>query len=579
VNLTIKVAHSALHISLSLWERVGVRETSMAHATYISRVGAGAMIVRRLCAPCAVALLLLAAPAPALQIRWDGAYYNPSPETGDVILPMPCGGAMAFRTVGVEAEGPLDDRTLELGSDEAPNAYAEHSHSAHLAGAFAWPDGSGRALLVGKYEVDALQSAAAAANAAGRPCPTPAAAGRLPRVQVGWYDAVTFAHRYSLWLAERAAQIPDCEAGASPCLPRVDGAPAFIRLPTEAEWEYAARGGAAVTPSEFRALRPPMPGGIDYYAWYLNNSDGALKPIGARRPSPLGLHDMLGNAEELVLERFRLNRLERLQGQAGASIVRGGSIHSSAEELRSSLRREVPEYDAQGAIGTDDTGYRVVAAVPVLTSARRIEEVAAAWQRLGSDRPAPELEPAPILPEQPLEDPLAELSALARAQSDPALRTRLERVRGLIAADAQRFLDQRKRTARETLRFGGLLCQKLHDDAHNLRIARERLDLCVKSFGKSEARCERLARALAEDGQVQRENLRLYADAVVRTAENFGGNREMLDAQGRGLEEELGRRNSRALAVYPRTFLGQVVRYTNGPRVEDQLWLDQCAGL
>jgi hypothetical protein len=43
----MKIAHSALHISLSLRERVGVRETIMAHATYIFRGGAGAMIVRR----------------------------------------------------------------------------------------------------------------------------------------------------------------------------------------------------------------------------------------------------------------------------------------------------------------------------------------------------------------------------------------------------------------------------------------------------------------------------------------------------------------------------------------------------
>jgi hypothetical protein len=42
----MKVARSALHISLSLRERVGVRETIMAHATYIFRGGAGAMIVR-----------------------------------------------------------------------------------------------------------------------------------------------------------------------------------------------------------------------------------------------------------------------------------------------------------------------------------------------------------------------------------------------------------------------------------------------------------------------------------------------------------------------------------------------------
>ena len=44
----MKVARSALHISPSLREGVGVRETIMAHATYIFRGGAGAMIVRRL---------------------------------------------------------------------------------------------------------------------------------------------------------------------------------------------------------------------------------------------------------------------------------------------------------------------------------------------------------------------------------------------------------------------------------------------------------------------------------------------------------------------------------------------------
>jgi hypothetical protein len=43
----LKVARSALHISLFLWERVGVRETIMAHATYVFWADAGAMIVRK----------------------------------------------------------------------------------------------------------------------------------------------------------------------------------------------------------------------------------------------------------------------------------------------------------------------------------------------------------------------------------------------------------------------------------------------------------------------------------------------------------------------------------------------------
>jgi hypothetical protein len=47
----MKVARSALHLSLSLRERVGVRETIMTHATYIFRGGAGAMIVRQMAGP------------------------------------------------------------------------------------------------------------------------------------------------------------------------------------------------------------------------------------------------------------------------------------------------------------------------------------------------------------------------------------------------------------------------------------------------------------------------------------------------------------------------------------------------
>jgi hypothetical protein len=65
LELAMKVARSALHISLSLRERVGVRETIMAHATYIFRGGAGAMIVRPFAITTAVLSIFVSAPVNA----------------------------------------------------------------------------------------------------------------------------------------------------------------------------------------------------------------------------------------------------------------------------------------------------------------------------------------------------------------------------------------------------------------------------------------------------------------------------------------------------------------------------------
>lgn len=77
-----------------------------------------------------LAALLAAAAAPALAAEpakpatpvkpdWAEALYNPQPDKEDLVLPMPCGGAMTFRKVAVPAEGVLDDRRVELGGGEA----------------------------------------------------------------------------------------------------------------------------------------------------------------------------------------------------------------------------------------------------------------------------------------------------------------------------------------------------------------------------------------------------------------------------------------------------------------------------
>jgi len=77
-----------------------------------------------------------------------------------------------------------------------------------------------------------------------------------------------------------------------------------LRLPTEAEWEYASRGSTSGTSAADRWWYGDDPTELGDHAWIESNSGGRTRPVGTKRPNPFGLHDMIGNVSERVSDTY-----------------------------------------------------------------------------------------------------------------------------------------------------------------------------------------------------------------------------------------------------------------------------------
>ena len=115
------------------------------------------------------------------------------------------------------------------------------------------------------------------------------------------------------------------------------------RLPTEAEWEFAARGKMK-TAYSFGNTRSLLKG----HAWYRGNSEFQTHPVGLKSPNPYGLYDIHGNVWEWVQDGY-VRELPGGIDPLGKSsspyrVVRGGCWGNFARYLRSAARYSIPKY-------------------------------------------------------------------------------------------------------------------------------------------------------------------------------------------------------------------------------------------
>ncbi|MCP4109133.1 MAG: SUMF1/EgtB/PvdO family nonheme iron enzyme [Desulfobacteraceae bacterium] len=287
-----------------------------------------------------------------------------------VSIQLPGKSEMNFRAVylRIDGEALFASRRIKLGSrEQQTDSYKEHLTDTLISGSFVGSREGKRDWLyyLGETEVqkrhwNAVMRWADKENGVKQRSENDS---RLPQTAVTLAEIYVFIEALNTWILTHEQDR----------LPKYRRALAFCRLPTEAEWEFAARGGIEVPRNVFDRRYPYIDEHGKEHAgdheWYRNTSGNRVQECGSShiKPNPLGLYDMLGNVEELTISLFGP---EYQQGRFGQFVIRGGNFSLDEDELSASLRTEYQSHrESNGTLfRPDKVGFRLALSTRITSS-------------------------------------------------------------------------------------------------------------------------------------------------------------------------------------------------------------------